>query len=210
MDHKTDRILVGQMHSRERRTWISEKRTKGIPKQLLRRSGIFAAVSICIGTGVFLAVHYPKESQSVMSHLTADFNYDESIGRLQFVSNILPDSAMVFLSTEETEVMAAPALAHQVHPWSSVEPWIEYTSPDAISACSGGEIVDVVKNRQNEYTIRILHENGYESIYSGLNTVCIREMDAVSAGQKIGTASEIAAFEIRKEGLSVMPVFAVE
>lgn len=210
MNHQTDRVIVGQMRSRERQTWAPSKKTKGISKQLLRNTGIFAAVSICIGTGAHLLTNHAEESMAVMSHLTAGFDYDESIGRLQFVSNILPESAMVFLNSNETELMSAPTLAEQTHPWSSEEPWIEYMCTGDISACGSGEVVTVVKNRQDEYTVRILHDGGYESVYSGLNAVNINELDSVSSGQQIGTASGIAAFEIRKEGLSVLPVFAVE
>ena len=66
----------------------------------------------------------------------------------------------------------------------------------------------IVKNRQDEYTVRVLHRDGYESIYSGLNAVHLNEQDTVSAGQQIGTAAGFTAFELRKDGLSVPPVFA--
>ena len=56
--------------------------------------------------------------------------------------------------------------------------------------------------------MRILHDGGYESVYSGLNTVAVSESSEVAAGQVIGTAAGFAAFELRKDGLSVLPVFS--
>ena len=71
-----------------------------------------------------------------------------------------------------------------------------------------GEVMNTVRNRQNEYTVRILHPNGYESVYSGLSGVCVQEGESVASGAAIGTISGMAAFELRKDGLSVMPLFA--
>jgi len=195
------------MFSREKQVWMPEKRTKRIPKRLLRVTGIFAAVSLCIGTGTYMLMQNTENTQSVMSHLTAGFEYDDSLGRLQFVSNILPESAMVFLSSEQTKEMFQPTASQEIHTWSSEEPWIEYACIGSVSACDSGEVVTVVKNRQDEYTVRILHENGYESVYSGLNSVNIKELDAIDAGQTIGKSNGHAAFELRKEGLSILPVF---
>ena len=208
MNDRPEKIVIAQMRSRERQIWTPEKRTKGISKRLLKNTGIFAAVSLCIGTGIYFTLHPEEKTQSVMSHLTAGFEYDESLGRLQFVSNILPDSAMVFLSNDTRTIVAPASSSVETHAWSSSEPWIEYTCTGDISACDDGEIMTIVKNRQNEYTVRILHRDGLESIYSGLNTVHIKEADSVEAGEHIGTSAGIAAFELRKEGLSVMPVFS--
>jgi len=196
------------MHPREKRTWTPVRKTKGISKRLLRNTGIFAAVSLCIGTGVYLSLRHEQGTQSVMSHLTAGFEYDDSLGRLQFVSNILPESAMVFLSSGESAAFSVPTDASQTHVWSSEEPWIEYACIGDVFSCDDGEIMTVIKNRQDEYTVRVLHEDGYESIYSGLNAVNIKESDRIEAGQQIGTAAGFAAFELRKGGLSVMPVFS--
>ena len=208
MKHLSENVVIGQMCFREKSTWIPVKRTKRISKRLLRNTGIFAAVSICIGTGTYYLTNRSSETESVMSHLTAGFQYDENLGRLQLVSNILPASAMVFLSEAEDSNMCVPTAAEMLHPWSNEEPWIEYACSGSISSCDQGEVITVVKNRQNEYTVRAMHANGYESVYSGLNSVQVKEMDEIEAGQQIGTVSGIAGFELRKEGLSVLPVFA--
>ena len=116
---------------------------------------------------------------------------------------------MVFLSGgDETQKLAVPTSAKVSHAWTQEEPWLEYVCIGDVRACQDGEVMTIVKNRQDEYTVRVLHRDGYESIYSGLNAVHLNEQDTVSAGQQIGTAAGFTAFELRKDGLSVLPVFA--
>lgn len=79
--------------------------------------------------------------------------------------------------------------------------------PEISTAVLAGEVMSVVKNRKNEYTVRILHKNGYESVYSGLKQMLVSEGEEVVSGQAIGRTEGFAAFELRKDGLSIMPVF---
>ena len=144
-----------------------------------------------------------------MSHLSAGFEYDETLGRLQYVSHILPESAMVFLNSEvllETESIVSQS-AQTIHPWSAKEPWLEYTTSGDIYACQDGEIVTVVENSKDSYTVRMLHAGGYESVYSGIGDIYAEEGDYVYAGEQLGIADGEASFELRKDGLSVQPVF---
>ena len=211
MNCSQNKIVITQMQLREKRTWMPSSKTKGVSKQLLRNTGIFAAVSLCIGVGAAATFGKQREIQSVMSHLTAGFEYDDTLGRLQYVSNFLPESAMIFLSDEEVDdALVPPTAAVQTHSWSAEEPWIEYDIDGRVASCGNGEIMTVIKNRQGAYTVRILHQKGYESIYSGLNSVKLKESDSVGAGEQIGTAEGFAAFELRKDGLSVMPVFSAQ
>ena len=151
----------------------------------------------------------PDTVQSVMSHVTADLEYDDTLGRLQFVSNILPESAMVFLESGKAEacVRVVPKETVVSHPWSASEPWIEYACVGDVMACMDGEVAAIVENRAQEYTVRLLHDDGCESVYSGLKGVVIGENEHVFAGAQIGTAAGTAAFEWRRDGLSVQPVF---
>lgn len=209
MNKPTGRVVVAQMNARERGTWTPVNRTKKSKKRLLRNTSVFAAVSLCLGAGALFAMRNPGDVQSVMSHVTAGFEYDDTLGRLQFVSNLLPESAMVFLSGgDETQKLAVPTSAKVSHAWTQEEPWLEYACIGDVFACQDGEVMTIVKNRQDEYTVRVLHKDGYESIYSGLNAVHLNEQATVFAGQQIGTAAGFTAFELRKDGLSVLPVFA--
>lgn len=214
MDNGSRKVVVAQMKPRERHEWKQEKsvlrrRRRRINKRLLRKYVPLAAVVLCLGAGGAAAALNREGVSAVMSHLSAGFEYDETLGRLQFVSNILPESAMVFLSGgDETQAVALPADGEVAHVWSQDEPWLEYACTGDVSSCMDGEVMTVVRNRQDEYTVRVLHAGGYESVYSGLDGVSVAENSLVSAGQKLGTSSGFAAFELRRDGLSVLPVFA--
>lgn len=211
MDGNKGKVVVAQMKARERQAWEPIKKKRNTPsKQLLRNTAIFAAVSLCVGGGAVLTLNRPEAAQSVMSHMTAGFDYDETLGRLQFVSNILPQSAMVFLTSDtaaQSNRLIVPESAQLTHAWAEEEPWLEYACVGDVVSCQDGEIMTIVQNRGEEYTVRILHDNGYESVYSGLSAVHLDEQDFVQAGQQIGTAAGSAAFELRKDGLSILPVF---
>lgn len=210
MNMKAKRIVVAQMKTRTQPLAPVVPENRRIPKKrLLRNTAIFAVASLCIGTSVYYSAYHTEKDQSVMSRLTAGFEYDESLGRLQFVKNMLPESAMVFFSNDYSvhEEMISPSDAQITHAWNQMEPWLEYAHVGDILACQDGEVMTVVKNRQNEYTIRLMHQNGYESVYSGLSAVQLKESDLVQAGQPVGTAAGNAAFELRRDGLSVLPVF---
>ena len=211
MDDK--KVVMAQMKPRERHEWTKKtlhRRRIKWDKRLLRKSVPLAAAFLCLGLAAIATAWFKDDVQSVMSHVTAGFEYDETLGRLQFVSHILPESAMVFLTgNDETEICSAvlPTETTLLHTWSPDEPWMEYEGNGEVSCCMAGEVMNTVKNRRDEYTVRILHADGYESIYSGLNTVSVQEGEAVASGAPIGTMAGMTAFELRKDGLSVMPVF---
>ncbi len=207
MNQERKHIIAASMQPRAMHSWTPAKvaRKAGSSKKL-----VYMTAAI-IGLSVVTAVAFQStpESIDVMSHLETGFEYDETLGRLQYVSNMLPESAMVFLSGEDAEMtFTRPADAEIIHAWNQSEPWIEYDRGEVMSACQSGEVMTIVQNRAGEYTIRLLHDNGYESIYTGLTDVLFEESDSVDAGEMIGYSTGIVGFELRKDGLSVMPDFS--
>ena len=208
-------VVYGQMKTRQMGEWHAELTTEQgyiQKKRRLRNIALSTAAVFCLGIGAVNLATDREKAEQVMAHITADFEYDETLGRLQFVSNILPESAMVFLESNDEDMMAvfAPSTAEIIHAWNQAEPWLEYDDSGAVMACSDGEVMTVVQNRNDEYTVRILHENGYESVYSGLVDVSASAFDQVHAGEQIGQAGNGIAFELRKDGLSVMPEFVAD
>lgn len=204
------KIVVACMEPRVKQEWTTHKKSKRIPKRLLRNTLVFAAVSLCLCLGAGVYISMPEKTEAVMSHLSAGFEYDETLGRLQYVSSILPESAMVFMdsgSLQETGNIVSYD-AQTIHPWSAEEPWLEYKTTGDVFACQDGEIVTVVENGRDSYTVRMIHTGGYESVYSGIGDVYAEEGDYVYAGEQLGIADGEASFELRKDGLSIQPVFA--
>ena len=208
MNARSSNVIIAQMIPKEHPAWSIKQ--KQISNRLLRNTALFAAGSLCLGLCVWTATSRPQKAEAVMSHLTAGFEYDETLGRLQLVSNMLPESAMVFLNTQDSPSFEVPVQAEVIHAWSQQEPWIEYDGSVAgkILSCSAGEVMTIVKNHAGTHTIRILHNDGYESIYSGLQNVQVHEHDQVQSGQFIGASTETTAFELRKDGFSILPVFS--
>ena len=205
MNNQSEKVVITTMQQRSMPEW-KKKRSR---LSVARKSwGHLAAVVMCLAVGAFALAGDVQSREKALSVMTSGFEYDETLGRLQYVSNILPEQAMVFLSTSVTEDMFCfPTESEMIHVWSQEEPWLEYQGGSSICACEAGEVMTIVENRNNEYTVRIRHLDGYESVYSGLTTLAIHENSTVTAGEKIGYASETAAFELRRDGLSVLPVF---
>ncbi len=207
------KVIIGSMRQREAREWRGPTTVSKTKQKKTRRlhgsNALFAAAVLCVcGTAAVVAVQ-GGGTQAVMSHLTAGFEYDDTLGRLQFVSSVLPESAMVFLTSETDEpAWVMPTGGAVTHAWSQSEPWLEYDEAGELTACEAGEVMTVVKNREDEYTVRVLHEGGYESLYSGLTNVALAAGDLVQAGECIGTAGAGASFELRRDGLSILPVFS--
>lgn len=90
MDDGKRKVVMAQMKPRERHEWTAKtphRRRFKWDKRLLRRSVPLAAVFLCIGAAAVTTALFGGDVQAVMSHVTAGFEYDETLGRLQFVSN---------------------------------------------------------------------------------------------------------------------------
>ena len=186
---------------------------KSQDKQRLRNAVLSSAAVLCLCAVSFTLWKQREAVTEAMKHVTVDFEYDESLGRLQFVSNMLPESTMVFLENNDAEDMMvfSPASADIKHVWNENEPWIEYDQVfGSVHACSTGEVMTVLRNHDDRYTVRMRHDDGYESLYSGLSDVRVSQFDLLPAGTPIGTADESASFELRKNGLSIDPPFDEE
>ena len=194
------------MRLKEHHEWTPEQ--KHISNRLLRNTPFFAAGFLCLGLCAWATTSQSKNAEAVMNHLSSGFEYDETLGRLQLVSNMLPESAMVFMDIPDSLSFQTPTDAQLVHAWSQQEPWLEYACSGDIAACADGEVMTIVKNHAGTYTMRILHEQGYESIYSGLKTVHSAEHEDIVSGQIVGVSSQKASFELRKDGVSILPTFA--
>lgn len=206
-----ERVIHAQMKGKDRTLWVgcsTTKRKSGNIQRLYRNISLSAAAVLVLSMVSFGALQRDTDAAPVTNMVTADFDYDETLGRLQFVSNILPESAMVFLENESDSAhVELPSDSEIVHVWSPSEPWLEFAANTDVFACAEGEVMTVMKNRNGEYTVRLQHDTGSESIYSGLTEISVHETDQIGAGQKIGSADGKSAFELRRDGMSILPEF---
>ena len=179
--------------------------------RLLRNSAIACALLLGVLTlGNLDAPWARKASESVERALTMRIDLDESIGALQFVRSLMPESALVFMNLSAREA-AGPVEGSVDHPWSNLQPWRVYACPEGAEAraVQGGTVTAVSPLSGGRVGLLIDHGNGAESLYASLADASVRVGDSVEAGQAVGHAGDSLYFEYRRSGESVDPATAL-
>ena len=137
-----------------------------------------------------------------------DANLDSSLGKISFVSNLLPESMAVFFDTDLHAELTAPCFGQVLHPWSEQEPYLGYSADNGgVYAVSAGQVMSVAHGLDEEKVVRVRHENGLESLYCNLASVNVQEGDEVTSGTRLGTAlpGKQAVLEVRRAGRAIDP-----
>ena len=228
MDEQT---RVNRISIREKRRWIqpplapverveTSAQLSELPK---RKSGWQAflqpenlsrnlAVVGCLAL-VVLALNQSKteDNVSVFSALKGEMTatWDEDIGKLSFVSELLPPEIReVWNPSPVTEIMS-PMQGDIVHTWSRQEPYLELASNVRdVRAASDGEVMSIAHGLDEEKIIRIRHHDGHETLYGNLQATFVEIGDPVRTGDIIGNLlpEKPVTFELKINGRSVDPV----
>lgn len=175
--------------------------------KLLRNVAVVGAMLLVI---VAIRNIDSPQSQSVFAALQSSTNmeWDESLGKLSFVSNLLPSSVQAVWGEQESISVLAPVSGEIVHAWSQAEPYLEMLSAvEDVRAVANGEIMAVAHGLDEEFIVRLRHDDSTESIYGNL-AVCHMDVgDYVFQGDIIATVlqGKPLAFELRKDGRSIDP-----
>ena len=185
-------------HSAERTRW----------GQKLTRNAAFVGLLTLMVVGVRNAQLPTGQTvlNAVQEMIEAD--WDSSLGKISFVSNLLPESMAVFFETDLQADLASPCFGPVVHAWSEEEPYLGYDPVNGnVYAVSAGQVMSVAHGPEEEKIVRVRHENGLESLYYNLASVNIREGDEVSAQTCLGTAlaGQQALLEVRRAGRAINP-----
>ena len=182
----------------------NHKERKSFAEKLCQNAVIGALVLLCI-TAASTGTGGAALLTAVQSSLKQD--WDESLGRLTFVSAMLPDTVQVFFSNND-ELLSAPCSGSVVHTWTEAEPYIGYGvySRNVYPAMSG-TVVGIGHGEDEEKIVRISHPNGLETVYYNLSTLEVAEGDEVSANTLLGSSIEGSAvyLEVRKDGIAIDP-----
>lgn len=169
------------------------------------------AVAACLLLLV-VAVRSVREEplQSVFSSLqkSVSLEWDESLGRLSFVNNLLPQDVRTVWSQQTDATLLTPLQGQVVHAWSQQEPYLGITGAvSEVRAAMDGEVMSVAHGPDEELILRVRHENGLETLYGNLSHCFVEEGDAVYAGDVIASLPQDTslAFDLRREGRSVDP-----
>ena len=137
-----------------------------------------------------------------------DAPWDESLGRISFVSGLLPEAVAVFLEAPAEVELLAPCFGELRHSYREGEPYLSYEAATGqVFAVAPGQVMSVAHGLEEERVIRLRHEDGLESMYYNLQSVNVKEGDQVTAQTCLGALlpGREAAIEVRRAGRPVNP-----
>lgn len=134
--------------------------------------------------------------------------WDESLGKIRFVSNWFPETVAVFFESDPQTAFIAPCFGGISHAWSEAEPYVGYVSSDqSVYAAAEGQVMSVAHGMNEERIVRVRHDDGLETLYYNLASVSVREGDRVTASTCLGQRlpREDALIEVRRAGRAIDP-----
>lgn len=176
--------------------------------RLLRNSAY--ACALLLGVLALGNVNQPwakKASDTVERALTMRIDLDESIGALEFVRNIMPESALVFMNLSGQTALEKPVDGTVRHGWSSLQPWVmlDCAEGSEVKAVATGTVTAISPLSEGRFGVLVDHGEGVESLYAQLSEVEVAVGDSVNRGQRVGKSADGLYFEYRVNGESEDP-----
>jgi hypothetical protein len=187
--------------------WV-KPRKKDFAERLTRNVAVAAALLLCVVAVRNAALPDTKGVFAAIQD-SITMNLDESLGKLTFVSNLLPESALVFWDSNKTVQVTAPVHGDIIHVYNEEEPYIALLGVSTdVRVAADGEVMNIAHGDGEERVVRIRHDNGLETLYGNLLDCYVAEGDRVYEGDIIGDTAEKQPvyFEVRRNGRSIDPV----
>lgn len=148
-----------------------------------------------------------RASETVQRALTMHIDLDSSIGRLSFVRDWMPESALVFFNLDGGAELAAPVAGELKHAYSDDQPWLLFACPEDSPVCAAadGTVTAVSELSGGSTGVLIDHGEGMETVYAYLSSASVQPGDAVSRGQALGQSAAQLYFELRQSEAAVDP-----
>lgn len=148
-----------------------------------------------------------RASETVQRALTMHIDLDSSIGRLSFVRDWMPESALVFFNLDGGAELAAPVSGELKHAYSDDQPWLLFACPEDSPVCAAadGTVTAVSELSGGSMGVLIDHGEGMETVYAYLSSASVQPGDAVSRGQALGQSAAQLYFELRQSEAAVDP-----
>lgn len=177
--------------------------------QLVRNLAVVAGLVLVL---VAVRNSAAPEAQSVFGAIqqSMGMEWDESLGKLSFVSNLLPEEIQEVWNEQQTVELPIPLDGVVVHSWSRREPYLLIDSEETVVAASAeGEVLAIAHGPDEERIVRIRHVDGTEAIYGNLTDCAVEQGEWIAAGEAVGTlrVDQPLAFEVRLNGRSIEPTF---
>lgn len=189
---------------------VRPQRTAG--ERLLTNTAI--ACALLLGITALGKVDAPwtrQVAQTVSSAMTMRVNLDDTLGRLNFVRDWMPDAALVFWNMGAHDALARPVAGALTHGYDAGQPWLLYqvSGEQPVYAAAAGQVAAVSENAGGEWTLMIDHEAGEQTVYAYLGKVIVKAGQTVERGAQIGVTQDSSDarmyFELRVAGASADP-----
>ena len=176
--------------------------------RMLRNTAV--ACALLLGVLALGNIRQPwamRASETVQRALTMHIDLDSSIGRLSFVRDWMPESALVFFNLDGGAELAAPVSGELKHAYSDDQPWLLFACPEDSPVCAAadGTVTAVSELSGGSTGVMIDHGEGMETVYAYLSSASVQPGDAVSRGQALGQSAAQLYFELRQSEAAVDP-----
>ena len=134
-----------------------------------------------------------RVTNAIRGALSMDMSLDESLGKLSFVQNLVPESALVFLNIGGRRSSAGiPVQGETVHAFSEAQPWTEYKTTDAaqVRAIADGTVSAVSQSGEGDWTLLVDHADGSCAVFAYLQSTSVKIGDFIARGDALGTAGD--------------------
>lgn len=140
-------------------------------------------------------------------------DWEQDLGKISFVGNFFPESVSVFFQKSPDTTLTAPCFGRITHAWRRDEPYLGYWSKnEEVYAMADGQVMSIAHGNDEEKIVRILYDNGLESLHYDLALLHVREGDRVTEDTCIGKRimGKQAIVDVRREGLSIDPTLLMQ
>ncbi|MGI6239243.1 MAG: peptidoglycan DD-metalloendopeptidase family protein, partial [Christensenellales bacterium] len=177
-------------------------------ERLLRNTAIACALLLSI-----LAVRNIDQPWSnaavggIESALTMRIDFDQSLGKLNFVRSIMPESSFVFFNISGM-APAQPVAGEVKHAFSEGQPWTMYRCDESaeVRAAMAGTVRAVVQLGSGDFCVLIDHGEGVETMYGYLDLPLVAQGATVARAESLGALrGDTLYYEMRVDGVSVDP-----
>ncbi|MEG0934005.1 MAG: M23 family metallopeptidase [Clostridia bacterium] len=189
---------------------VRSNRTTG--EKLLRNTAIACTLLMCVMAMSKLDTPWSKQvTQTIASAVTMRVDLDDTLGKLNFVRDWMPDTALVFWNMGAGDALARPVSGALTHAYTDAQPWLEYQvrGEQPVYAAADGTVAALSENDKGEWTMLIDHEGGEQTVYAYMGKAIAATGQALERGAQIGvTQNQEAArlyFEMRAGGVPVDP-----
>ncbi len=191
------------IHSAQRKM----RQSLSVTDKLLRNSAIACALLLTVLALQNVNQPWTQNATAQLKQvLTMRIDLDESLGRLNFVRGLVPDTALVFWNMGSGDRLDLPVQGTIAHAYSAMQPWVEFVCKpqQSVIAADKGTVVAVMQGSAGDWTLLIDHENGEQTVYAYMAQALVKPGDLVEKGGQIGVTKDEEAsrlyFELRKDG----------